>query len=211
MLVLGEALILEGMEVRLRPLTASDADSLAVAASESRQSYRFNPVPDGPSEAREWIALALVQRGEGERYPFAVEWRGRLVGSTSYWGLQPWLWPANCALQRDGRPDAVEIGSTWLAASAQRTRCNTEAKYLLLVHAFGVWQVHRVSLRTDERNARSRRAIERLGAKFDGVLRADMPGNDCSVRNSAYYSILRSEWPEVKQALELRLATSTGV
>ena len=85
----------------------------------------------------------------------------------------------------------------WLAASAQRTRCNTEAKYLLLSHAFDVWRVHRVSLKTDERNTKSRRAIERLGAVFDGVRRADMPGQDGSVRNSAYYSIVPGEWPTV--------------
>ncbi len=83
----------------------------------------------------------------------------------------------------------VEIGSTWLAVSAQRTWCNTEAKYLLLSHALDVWKVHRVALKTDERNARSRRAIERLGARFEGVRRADMPGQDGSVRSSAYYSI----------------------
>ena len=101
------------------------------------------------------------------------------------------------SLQRTEHPDAVEIGSTWLAASAQRTRCNTEAKYLLLSHAFDVWRVHRVSLKTDERNTKSRRAIERLGALFDGVRRADMPGQDGSVRNSAYYSIVPGEWPTV--------------
>ena len=90
---------------------------------------------------------------------------------------------------------------TWLAASAQRTRCNTEAKLLMLAHAFERWQVHSVSLKTDERNARSRRAIERLGARFDGLRRADMPGADGTVRTSAYYSILAAEWPVVCEGL----------
>jgi RimJ/RimL family protein N-acetyltransferase len=93
-----------------------------------------------------------------------------------------------------------------MAASAQRTRCNTEAKYLLLAHAFDVWQVHRVSLRTDERNAASRRAIERLGARFEGARRADLPAPDGSVRNSAYYSIVRAEWSDVRRKLEDALA-----
>ena len=109
-------------------------------------------------------------------------------------------------MQRTDRPDAVEVGSTWLAASAQRTRCNTEAKYLLLAHAFEGWEVHRVSLRTDERNERSRRAIERLGAQFEGIRRVDMPGQDGTVRNSACYSIVRAEWPAVRDRLQGFLA-----
>jgi RimJ/RimL family protein N-acetyltransferase len=96
--------------------------------------------------------------------------------------------------------------SAWLAASAQRTRCNTEAKSLLFTYAFEVWNVYRVSLRTDERNARSRRAIERLGARFEGIRRADMPGQDDVVRNSAFYSIVRDEWSEVRARLRESLA-----
>lgn len=94
-------------------------------------------------------------------------------------------WPPGSDLHRFDRPDTVEIGSTWLAASAQRQRCNTEAKLLMLTHAFEHWRVHSVSFKTDERNVRSRRAIERLGARFDGVRRADMPGVDGTVRSSA--------------------------
>ena len=100
----------------------------------------------------------------------------------------------------------MEIGATWLAASAQRTRCNTEAKYLLLSHAFDVWRVHRVTLKTDARNAQSRRGIERIGAVFEGVRRAHMPAQDGSIRDSAYYSIVRAEWPAVRKALEAALA-----
>ena len=104
-------------------------------------------------------------------------------------------------------PDAVEIGSTWLTASAQRTPINTEAKLLMLTHAFEVWEVLRVTLKTDARNARSRDAILRLGARFDGVLRAHMPAYDIAEpRDSAFYSILASEWPSVRDRLTASLA-----
>ena len=198
--------VLQGETVTLRPLTAADAGALAAAASESRQEFVYTRVPDGVDEARQYIEVALADREAGRRVPFAIVWHDRLVGSTSYLDPQRWRWPAGSPLQRTDRPDAVEIGSTWLGASAQRTRCNTEAKYLLLSHAFDVWRVHRVSLKTDERNAKSRRAIERLGALFEGVRRADMPGQDGSVRSSAYYSIVRSEWPDVRKKLEDALA-----
>jgi RimJ/RimL family protein N-acetyltransferase len=194
--------ILEGPTVTLRPLTLSDATALAEAAAESRRHYVFTRVPDGVDEAESYIAASLRDRDDGRRMPFVTLWHGRVVGSTSYLDLQQWRWPVGSPLQRTDRPDAVEIGATWLSSSAQRTRCNTEAKYLMLAHAFDVWEVHRVALKTDERNARSRQAIERLGARLDGVRRADMPGQDGSVRNSAYYSIVRAEWPVVRARLE---------
>lgn len=195
-------LVLQGPTVTLRPLSPADAAALAVAASESRDQYGYTRVPDGVEDAQRYIETALADREAGRRLPLAIVWDARVVGSTSYLDLQHWRWPARSPLQRAGEPDAVEIGSTWLAASAQRTRCNTEAKHLLLSHAFDVWGVHRVALKTDERNAKSRRAIERLGAAFEGVRRADMPAQDGSVRNSAYYSIVRPEWPEVRKRLE---------
>lgn len=194
-----------GTEVSLRPLQLEHAEALALAASESREHYRFNPVPDGLLEARAYVVHALDSRDAGLRYPFVIEWRSRIVGTTSYSGFQPWLWPSGSPLQRTDRPDVVEIGYTWLAASAQRTRCNTEAKYLLLRHAFETWEVHRVSLRTDERNQRSRNAIQRLGARFEGIRRADKPSADGIVRDSAFYSIVRSEWPAIRAGLLARL------
>jgi RimJ/RimL family protein N-acetyltransferase len=100
----------------------------------------------------------------------------------------------------------AEIGGTWLAPRVQRTPVNTEAKLLMLAHAFEVWRVRRVSLKTDARNERSRRAIERLGARFDGVLRAHMPAADGGLRDSAFYSILDAEWPAVRETLRSRLA-----
>ena len=198
-------LVLRGPTVTLRPLSLVDAAPLAAAASESRDHYEYTRVPDGVEDAHGYIATALADRETGRRMPFAILWHGRIVGSTSYLDIQRWRWPAGSPLQRTDDPDAVEIGATWLSASAQRTRCNTEAKHLLLSHAFDVWHVHRVTLKTDARNAQSRRAIERLGAVFEGVRRADMPAQDGSVRNSAYYSIVQAEWPAVRQTLERAL------
>lgn len=200
------AVVLRGQTVTLRPLALVDAGALAAAAAESRQEFVYTRVPDGVEQAHEYIELALAEREAGRRLPFAIVWHDRVVGSTSYLDVQRWRWPAGSPLQRAAYPDVVEIGATWLAASAQRTRCNTEAKHLLLTHAFEVWQVHRVALKTDARNAKSRRAIERLGAMFEGVRRADMPGQDGSVRNSAYYSIVRAEWPDVRKNLDEALA-----
>ena len=93
----------------------------------------------------------------------------------------------------------------WLAASAQRTPVNTEAKLLMLAHAFEAWRVHRVSFMTDARNERSRRAILRLGARFDGILRAARPASDGAIRDTAAFSILEAEWPAVRGNLEARL------
>ena len=190
--------VLKGATVTLRPLALADAAALAAAAAESRRHFVYTRVPDGVDEAKSYIAAALAERDAGRRMPFVTLWHDRVVGSTSYLDLQHWRWPAGSPLQRTDRPDAVEIGATWLSQSAQRTRCNTEAKYLMLSHAFDVWEVHRVALKTDERNLRSRQAIERLGARLDGVRRADMPAQDGSVRSSAYYSIVRAEWPVIR-------------
>src|SRR5262250_2710321 len=198
--------VLEGPTVTLRALAISDAAALAAAAAESREHYVYTRVPDGIVEAETYIAVALRESADGRRMPFVTLWRDRVVGSTSYLDMQRWQWPAGSPFQRTDRPDAVEIGATWLAASAQRTRCNTESKLLLLSQAFDGWDVHRVSFKTDERNAQSRRAIERLGAAFEGVRRGDMPGLDGSVRASAYYSIVRAEWPDVRRRLEAALA-----
>jgi N-acetyltransferase len=201
---LGE-IILTGRDVVLRPPERKDAEALAAAAAESREQYGYTPVPDGPERARVYIDHALRMRKDGLRYPFAILYLGRIVGSTSFWDVQPWNWPVGSPMQRRDRPDVCEIGSTWLAASAQRTRCNTEAKFLLLSHAFETWGVHRVMFRTDARNSRSRAAIERLGAKFEGIHRADKPAEDGTVRDSAFFSIIASEWPEIRARLIERM------
>jgi RimJ/RimL family protein N-acetyltransferase len=197
---------LVGREVTLRPLAREDVEALARATAESRESYRFSPVPDGIAGTTLYVEHALQQRDTGFRMPFTVVWNGRVVGSTSYAELTPWSWPEGSPLIRHDRPDAVEIGYTWYAASAQRTRVNTESKYLLMRHAFEVWQVHSITWRTDQRNERSRRAIERLGAKYEGIRRAHIAGADGTVRSSAYFSMLPDEWPAARAALQQKLA-----
>jgi len=194
-------IILKGRDVSLRPIERDDAEALAKAASVSRDRYQYIPVPADPEAARAYVERALREREEGVRYPFAIIYLGGVVGTTSFLDFQPWTWPAGSLMQRNDRPDVCEIGSTWLAASAQRTRCNTESKFLLLQYAFENWAVHRVMFRTDWRNSRSRQAIERLGATFEGLHRADKPALDGTVRNSAFYSIIAAEWPKVRARL----------
>ena len=188
-------------DLRLRPIAAEDAVALAEAGAESREHYPVTAVPNGLAETQAAVAKALQARADGQRYPFAIEWRGRVVGTTSYMNYELWPQPAGCSLARSDYPDAIEIGRTWLAASAQRTPCNTAAKFLLLGHAFERFAVHRVSIITDERNLRSRRAIERIGATFEGIRRAHKWGTDCSIRNSAAFSVIAAEWPRVRTHL----------
>ena len=130
----------------------------------------------------------------------------RVVGATRFCEIAYWQWPPGASHQRHGVPDVVDIGFTWLAGSAQRTPVNTEAKLLMMTHAFEVWQVHRVALQTDVRNKRSWAAIERIGGQLDGIMRADRPGSDDTVRTSARFSIVAEEWPDVKARLTARLA-----
>jgi RimJ/RimL family protein N-acetyltransferase len=191
---------LRGRDLLLRPLTLDDEEALNAASAESLETYRWTSAPNG-TDAIDYIETALRLKQEGSRFPLAVEWQGRVVGSTSYLDIQWWDWPKHCDRPARATPDAVEIGYTWLAHSVQRTALNTEQKFVMLTHAFEVWNVHRVSLKTDERNERSRNAIQRIGATFDGVLRGETRGNDCTVRNTACYSILAPEWPAVKAAL----------
>ena len=197
-----ERFTLDGVHVRLEPLTMDHADALLAASQEDRSTYGWTRTPDGARRRR-----GLHRRRSAAtsgRIPFATVWKdeGRLVGSTSF--FPEWWGEA----RRPGRPTSVEIGATWLAASAQRTPVNTEAKLLMLTHAFEVWGVLRVSLKTDARNERSRAAIERLGARYDGTLRRHMPalGPGGGLRDSAFFSILPEEWPEVKSRLEARLS-----
>jgi N-acetyltransferase len=128
-----------------------------------------------------------------------------VVGATRYCEMYFWQWPPGATHQRHGIPDVVDIGFTWLSGTAQRSAVNTEAKLLMMEHAFGVWQVHRIGLQTDVRNTRSRTAIERIGGRLDGIMRADRPGSDDTVRTSARFSIMAEEWPSIRQRLRERL------
>jgi RimJ/RimL family protein N-acetyltransferase len=197
--------------VELRPLTLDHVDAIARAAS-VRDTYGLTLVPEGEAGARAFIEAGLADQARGVSLPFATfdVRAGRIVGSTRFMCIERWTWPPpGSPLQRaPENPDVVEIGSTWLAAEAQRTAINTHAKLLMLRHAFEAWEVRRVMLKTDARNVRSRRAIERIGARFDGVLRAHMPAFDGGVRDTAFYSILASEWPEVRAALETKAGSA---
>ncbi len=194
-----EPLTLTGAHVRLVPLTMAHAPALARAASGDRSTFGLTWVPDGEAEAADYVAKALADQEEGTALPFATTRAadGQVVGSTRFMNIERWRWD-----KAGPNPDALEIGSTWLMAAAQRTPINTEAKLLMLSHAFEVWNVLRVTLKTDARNERSRNAILRLGAQFDGVLRAHMPAYDGAwPRDSAFYSVLASEWPAVRSRL----------
>ena len=202
-------LVLSGQRVRLEPLSQAHVEGLVAAASESRETYRLTIVPDGAVAMGRYVQVALAERDRGASVPFATVdlGRGAVVGSTRFMNIETWTWPSGeRAAPVPSVPfEAVEIGSTWLAAGAQRTAVNTEAKLLMLTHAFDVWGLRRVNLKTDARNVRSRTAIERLGARLDGVLRAQLPAADGGVRDTALYSILASEWPAVRAALAARI------
>ncbi len=199
-------IILTGTSVRLEPLTPDHAPALLAAVSEWRETYAYSAAPDSTLRAVErYIEDGLAEAQGGTALPFAVvrQSDGKVVGSTRFLRIEHWEWESGHPFQKPpGVPDVAEIGNTWLAHSAQRTAVNTEAKYLMLCYAFEVWQVHRVALRTDARNKRSRAAIERIGAKEDGMIRADRPSTDGQVRDSVVYSILAAEWPEVKAHIE---------
>jgi RimJ/RimL family protein N-acetyltransferase len=196
--------ILEGRLVRLEPLAVRHAGDLAEAAEEDRSSYGLTLVPRG-SEVGGYLEAQFARASQG-LIPFAQVRRsdGRAVGCTAYW--DPRSWP--------GRDDlrAIEIGFTWLSASAQRSGINTEAKLLLMSHAFASLRVERVDFKTDARNARSRRALEALGATFEGVLRSWSPswapGEEGRLRDSAMYSVIAPEWDAVRSRLTARLAAN---
>jgi len=205
------AVTLEGQHVRLELLALAQAPALTAAAGGPRDTYRFTLVPPDLAAMRAYIASALDDQAAGRALPFATVSRagGQVVGSTRFGNMEFWPWPAGHVLQRGTeRPDVVEIGWTWLAAAAQRTPINTEAKLLMLTHAFETWRVHAVKLNTDARNARSRAAIERIGARFDGVLRAHRPASDGGIRDTAAFSLLEAEWPAAKMRLLARLGRS---
>jgi len=198
-----EGLTLLGGYVRLEPLDRCHADGLAAASAADPALYRWTFVPQGILEAAKYVEAALAVRDEGGALPFAIVRveDGAVIGSTRFFNLERWPWPAGHARHRRQDPDACEIGYTWLTRPAIRTAANTEAKRLMLTHAFDTWKVLRVSLHTDACNLRSRAAIERIGAKFEGILRAHRMSTDYTARDSARFSILAEEWPELKRRL----------
>jgi len=193
---------LVGPRVRLEPLASGHVAALVEAASEDQSTYAFTVVPQGLDAMSAYVEELLEEFDSGLIVPFVqVDARtSRVVGMTRFLTLR----------SRRGHtlPYAVEIGGTWLAASAQRTGINHEAKFLLLTHAFDVWNVARVDIKTDNRNQRAKEAIARIGASFEGVLRHWQPsqvaGEESAYRDTAMYSITEEEWPAVAMKLMAR-------
>jgi N-acetyltransferase len=188
---------LEGSVVRLEPLHRKHASVLWEIA-EDRADEIFQWIPyrmKSMEDIQAAVDKALAEQKRGESVPFATVERssGQPVGSTRFMNI-------------DRANRRVEIGSTWIAPAWQRTAVNTEAKYLMLRHAFEIWKCIRVELKTDALNQKSRNAILRIGAKEEGTLRRHVITWTGRVRDSVYFSILDTEWPEVKKSLEAKLA-----
>jgi len=187
-------IVLEGQGVRLEPLTAAHHDALEAAAADGKLwELWFTTVPE-PGKMRAYIDTALAGQDARTMLPWAVRdlASGAIVGSTRYHDV---ILAA----------DRVEIGYTWYAKRVQRSHVNTACKLLLLAHAFDKLGCKVVGLRTDNFNFTSQRAIEALGAKKDGVIRHHWPRRDGTIRDTVMYSIIASEWPDVRRHLETRL------
>jgi N-acetyltransferase len=195
--------VLQGRHIRLEPLDHRHVPGLAAASAGDKELYRWSPVPQGEDEAAKYVETALRWKETDYALAFAIVRAGddTVLGSTRFFALERWPWPEGHAFHNRSTPDACEIGYTWLARPAIRTATNTEGKLLMLTHAFESWRVHRVCFHTDVRNARSRAALERIGGRFEGILRAHRMAADYIPRDSARFSIVAAEWPEVRQRL----------
>ncbi|MHA7598740.1 GNAT family N-acetyltransferase [Alicycliphilus sp. T452] len=185
-----EPIILRERGVRLEPMAPGHEAGIAAAAADGELwKLRVTSVPE-PQDTRAYIETALKMREEGSRFAFAVidEATGRVLGSTSYHDILP-------AVRR------VEIGWTWYARSVQRSHVNTTCKLLMMGHAFDTLQCHVVGWRTDNYNFASQKAIERLGAKKDGVIRGHALRRDGTIRDTVMYSMRSGEWPEARAQL----------
>jgi N-acetyltransferase len=197
--------VLTGTYVRLEPLARAHLAELVRAAGPDAHAYPWSAVPIGVAEMTEYIDSALAWRQQGTALPFVTVRiaDGAVLGSTRLFLIERWAWPAGHA---HAGPDGCEIGYTWLAPQAMRTAANTESKLLLLGFAFEDLGVQRVCFHTDVRNERSRNALTRIGAQFEGVLRAHRLATDLQPRDSARFSLVAAEWPAVKEHLRQRLA-----
>src|SRR5918997_1007854 len=190
-----EPVTLSTDRLTLRPLSLADVPALGVAASDGELWEKKTTTVPRPEGFEAYVQKALELQASGLALPFAtvVNEGSRVVGSTRYMNI-------------DAANHRVEIGTTWIAKSWQRSFVNTHAKFLMLRHAFEVLGCNAVELRTHRLNDQSRAAIERLGAKLDGILRQHMIMPDGHIRDTAVYSITRDEWPRVKEGLEKRIA-----
>ncbi|HET9253266.1 MAG TPA: GNAT family N-acetyltransferase [Candidatus Eisenbacteria bacterium] len=183
---------LSGARVRLEPLNLQHhfGPLLAIAVDPDLWRWTLNAV-ETPEDLRAYLDEALRDQAEGRALPFATVDRisGRVAGSTRFGNIEP-------------RHRRVEIGWTWVGREFQRSHVNTEAKYLMLRHAFEVWECRRVELKTNVRNERSRAAMLRIGAREEGILRKHMLSDRGVSRDTIFYSVIDDEWPEVKARLE---------
>ncbi len=203
-----ESPILEGSHVRLEPLSLAHVEGLTAASAADPSLYKWSLVPQGRDAMARYVDTALALHESGTALAFATVRvaDGVVIGSTRFFDIERWPWPVGHARHGLTTPDVCEIGYTWLTKSAIRTAANTEAKLLMLNYAFEEWQLLRVCLHTDKRNEQSRAAMERIGAKFEGILRAHRMASDFTPRDSARYSIVAAEWPAVKRGLMERLS-----
>lgn len=199
--------VLTGSHIRLEPLSPAHLIGLVAASAGDPALYQWSAVPIGHDAVLRYIDTALALREAGKAQAFATIRiaDGVVIGSTRFFDIERFGWPASHTRHAHEGPDVCEIGYTWLSHTAIRTAANTEAKLLMLTHAFEVWEMLRVCLHTDARNKRSQVAIERVGGQFEGEIRAHRMGADFTARNSWRYSILASEWPEAKHRLTERL------
>jgi RimJ/RimL family protein N-acetyltransferase len=189
-----DPVVLEGIHVRLEPLSRKHVTGLCEVGLEE-QLWRWIPTPvRTPEDVAAYVELALREQANCVSLPFAQieKATGRVIGSTRYMNI-------------DRVHHRVEIGCTWIGREWQRTAANTEAKYLLLRHAFETLGCMRVELKTDSLNDKSRAAILRIGAKEEGIFRNHMMTSTGRIRHTVYFSVIDSEWPEVKSRLERKL------
>src|SRR5215475_1909249 len=172
--------LLVGKHVRLEALESRHIDGLVAAAEGDRQLYQWSPVPQTQYDAKKYVDTALAWKDAGTAVPYATIRLAddRVIGSTRFWNIERWPWPEGHPSYERKTPDVCEIGYTWLTQSAIRTAANTEAKLLMLTPA-----------------------IERIGGRFEGILRAHRMATDFVPRDSARFSIIAAEWPEAKQRL----------
>jgi RimJ/RimL family protein N-acetyltransferase len=190
---------IKGNTLLLEPLRYDHVPGLLAAAAGGADLYRWSPVPQDEAAVRRYVEAAVAARDSETAVAFAVVRLedGAVIGSTRFWNLDYWAWP-----DPKPAPDTCEIGYTWLSRDAIRTGANTEMKRLMLTHAFEVWQVRSVCLHTDARNQRSRDAMQRIGARFEGILRSHRLGADLNPRDSVRFSITAADWPAVRLRLD---------
>ena len=227
MTVVVPQVTLVGERVRLEPLGLQHVDALVEAALGATQTDRHAWIPDpDPDAVAAYIQVAIEAYASGSALAFATVALGhdrkregssdgvsdgsdepaeKVVGSTRFAHLDRWPWPPSLPMPAERNsgvgPDSAELGGTWLTDGVRRTSVNSEAKLLMLTHAFEIWRCERIWLQCDHRNANSRASIERIGAQFEGLTRNHRFGWDGSVRTSAVFSFVLDEWPLAKAHL----------